>query len=276
MNTIPTQISLDDWEKFGGGFTADSFYHKTDNSIMMKLYAAFMGSKDPLTELELAEEVVSLGIPTAKPLEYVQAGDRFGSVFERLVGKRSIARILADEPERLDEMAHVFATEIKKLHSTECDTTRFSSAKKTMKGKIEASSVLSAEVKEKAIKVIDGAGDFTTCLHGDCHIGNMLIVNNKPYFIDLGDFAYGDPMFDLGLLLFQAEPENEAMSEELYHISLSRFREFWDRFKVYYFDNPDGIEEKLMPYVGLTAALYVAKIGHVIDPLDRAIKRCLI
>ena len=34
-----------------------------------------------------------------------------------------------------------------------------------------------------------------TCLHGDMHIGNVITDGMRDYWIDLGDFAYGNPLF---------------------------------------------------------------------------------
>mgnify|MGYP003340753874 CR=1 FL=1 len=65
MNHTPTQININDWYEFGGGFTATSFYHNTDTSVMMKLYAPFMPPEEGYNELCCAEEVYKMAIITA-------------------------------------------------------------------------------------------------------------------------------------------------------------------------------------------------------------------
>ena len=72
------QIDLSDYEISGGGFNGESYNHKHDPSIMLKLY---MPGKiqQPLDEMELARKVYELGIPTPEPGEYVVTEDgRYG------------------------------------------------------------------------------------------------------------------------------------------------------------------------------------------------------
>ncbi|MBQ2209560.1 MAG: hypothetical protein II404_06305 [Prevotella sp.] len=46
-----------------------------------------------------------MGIPSAESLEYVTDGQRYGMIVERIQGKESFGRIIADHPERLEELA---------------------------------------------------------------------------------------------------------------------------------------------------------------------------
>lgn len=270
MNKIPHKINLDDWECFGGGYTADSFYHKTDDSLMMKLYASFMGPEEGLHELEVSEALMQIDIPIAKPIEYVTTGTQYGAVFERLKGKRSIARIVADEPERLDEMAHIFAMEGKKLHNTKCDTKLFPDQADLLLKKIDKNQFLGLEVSSKAKAIINRTPKTDTCLHGDFQVGNMLIVNEKPIFIDLGDFAYGNPIYDLGAFYFQALGDPDTCFR-LFHFSRDVMEKFWDRFAFYYFGRQVDKDE-LFDYAWLAAVTYVMKIGSYTPNLEGFIK----
>ena len=59
------RISLDDYVLFGGGANGESYDHKTDPSIMLKLY--FPGKiQQPLDEMLLAKKVYDLGIPRSE------------------------------------------------------------------------------------------------------------------------------------------------------------------------------------------------------------------
>ena len=74
MTIKPVQISLDDYVLNGGGFNGESYIHKTDPSVMLKLY--FPGKiQQPLDEMILAKKVYDLGIPTPEPGEYVVTED---------------------------------------------------------------------------------------------------------------------------------------------------------------------------------------------------------
>ncbi len=47
---------------------------------------------------------------------------------------------------------------------------------------------------------LDSVPENTNCVHGDFQPGNVILAGGKPYWIDLGRFAWGDPMFDFGHL----------------------------------------------------------------------------
>ena len=66
----PIRISLNDYVLSGGGANGESYDHRTDESVMLKLY--FPGKiQQPLDEMILARKVYELGIPTPEPGEYV-------------------------------------------------------------------------------------------------------------------------------------------------------------------------------------------------------------
>ena len=98
------KISLDDFVLFGGGANGESYNHKTDPSVMLKLY--FPGKiQQPLDEMLLARKVYALGIPTPEPGEYVVTEDcRYGILFRRIPGKVSYSRATGDHPERCNNM----------------------------------------------------------------------------------------------------------------------------------------------------------------------------
>ena len=83
----PIKINLNDYVRTGEGANGASFNHKTDPSIMMKLY--FRNYEAAALELELAKKVYALGIPTPEPGDLVTDGERAGIRFRRLIGNRS-------------------------------------------------------------------------------------------------------------------------------------------------------------------------------------------
>ena len=75
----PTRIDLNDYVRTGEGANGASFNHKTDPTVMLKLY--FRNGEGAVRELELAQKVYQIGIPTPEP------GDLVGGqevVFTRL------------------------------------------------------------------------------------------------------------------------------------------------------------------------------------------------
>ena len=71
-------INLNDYIISGGGANGESYNHRTDPDLMLKLY--FPGKiQQPLDEMNLARKVFELGIPTPEPGDYVVTDDgRYG------------------------------------------------------------------------------------------------------------------------------------------------------------------------------------------------------
>ena len=101
----PIKIDLNDYVRTGEGANGASFNHKTDPSIMMKLY--FRNFEAAALELELAQKVYNLGIPTPEPGDLVTDGKQMGIRFRRIEGKKSYSRACGDNPERRRESCSV-------------------------------------------------------------------------------------------------------------------------------------------------------------------------
>ena len=123
------KISLDDYILSGGGANGESYDHKTDPTIMLKLY--FPGKvQQPLDEMLLARKVYDMGIPTPEPGEYVVTEDgRYGILFHRIPGKVSYSRATGDHPENVQQYAKEFAEMCRQLHATHVDTSQFENVK---------------------------------------------------------------------------------------------------------------------------------------------------
>ena len=103
------QINLNEWETFGGGGFGESFYNKTDDSVILKLNKTSVSARKAQEEFRRSKAVYDMGIPSAEPYEFVTDGERYGMIVQRIQGKESIGRILADHPERLEELAGITA-----------------------------------------------------------------------------------------------------------------------------------------------------------------------
>lgn len=248
------RISLDDYVLFGGGANGESYDHKTDPSIMLKLY--FPGKiQQPLDEMLLAKKVYDLGIPTPEPGEYVVTEDgRYGIRFHRIVGKKSYSRATADNPEKVQQYAAEFAQMCRKLHSTVVDKSQFENVKERYYKLLEANKFFTVKEKDKLGRFIADTPDEDTAVHGDLQYSNAIFVGEKRYFIDLGDFCYGNHMFDVGMVYLCCYLSGEDFIKETYHLDKSLAMKFWDCFAPVYFGEGiplKEIEEQVRPYAGL-------------------------
>ena len=248
------KISLDDYVLSGGGFNGESYDHRTDPSVMLKLY--FPGKiQQPLDEMVLARKVYDLGIPTPEPGEYVVTEDgRYGIRFRRIPGKKSYSRATGDDPENVERYATEFAGMCLQLHSTHVDTTRLENVKDRYYRLLEQNPFFTTTEKDKLGRFIADTPDEDTAIHGDLQFSNAIFVGDKRYFIDLGDFCYGNHLFDLGMVYLCCNLSGEEFISETFHMPKSLARRFWEFFaKSYFGENRPlkEIEDEIRPYAGL-------------------------
>ena len=252
----PTLIDINDYVRTGEGANGASFNHKHDPNIMLKLY--FRNFEAAEKELELAQKVYKMGIPTPEPGDLVTDGKQVGIRFKRMEGKRSYSRACGDEPERTEEYAREFAQLCKRLHATHVDTAQFENVKDRLYAMLEANKFFTDEQKRKIRDFIASAPEADTAIHGDLQFSNGIFTEKDgvrtPYFIDLGDFCYGYPMFDLGMVYLCCCLNDEAWTMEQYHMSNATAARFWDAFAAEYF-GPEADMEKVMREVKIYAGL---------------------
>jgi len=250
-------ISLDDYVRTGEGANGASYNHKSDPNIMMKMY--FRNFEAAALELEVAKKVYEMGIPTPEPGDLVTDGKQMGIRFRRIEGKKSYSRACGDNPERAEEYGREFAQMCKKLHSVHVDTTRFENVKDRLYKMLDANPDFTPEQKQKIRAFIQAAPDTDTAIHGDLQFGNGIFTedaNGKrtSYFIDLGDFCYGYPMFDIGMVYLCCCLNDESWTQEVNHMSNATAARFWDGFAAEYF-GPDANMEEVMKEVKIYAGL---------------------
>ena len=270
----PTLININDYVRTGEGANGASYNHKADKSIMLKMYLHNFESAKK--ELELARKVYVAGISTPEPGDLVTDGTALGIRFRRIDGKKSYSRACGDNPERTEEYAREFAQLCKKLHSTHVDTTQFTNIKDHLYALLDANPFFTDEQKQKIHDFIAAAPDADTAIHGDLQFGNGIFVEKDgirtPYFIDLGDFCYGYPMFDLGMVYLCGCLNEETWTQEQFHMSNATAKRFWDAFALEYFGQDADlteIEKTVRIYAGLKT-LIIERDTHRPMPNFRA------
>ena len=253
----PREIDINDYEVSGDGYTAISYTHK-DGDTMMKLYAPFIKPEEVEKEKIMATRALTLGVNTPLCIDLVTYHSQWGITFERIKGKRSVARAISEEPERIEEFMNLYTDAVKKLHQTNCDTTLFPPVTKSFLEELEAAKEhFTDDEYIKAQNFIKEHNDKTTCIHGDLHIGNVLLTeNNDVLFIDMADFAYGDPYFDVCVLYVMSHVLSDEQMLRLYHINRKQMEQAWTLFvKRYYNVTTDeeiaSIENFIKPYAGI-------------------------
>ena len=242
IKAIP--VDMADYVYAGEGANGESYFHRYDPDVMLKLY--YPGKvQQPLDEMRIARKVFEAGIPSPEPGDYVTDGTRYGVRFRRIRDKVSFARAVGDHPEDVVRYGEEFAAMCRKLHGTHVDTTVFECVKDRYFRQLGENPFFTAREKDRLARFIQDAPDTDTALHGDLQFGNALISGEKRYFIDLGDFCYGYPMFDIGMVYLCCCLNDESWTLEQYHMSNATAARFWDAFAAEYF-GPDADMEAIM------------------------------
>ena len=249
----PLRIDLSDFVPVGEGANGISLNHKTDPEILLKLYNEGK-VQQPYDEWLLSKRVYDAGIPTPEPGEFVTDGTRYGLLLRRIQGKKSFARAVGDEPEKVEEFARQFAGMCRDLHATRLDTTRFESVKVRYCRLLEENPFFTEGEKKRIAEFIERVPDTDTAIHGDLQFGNAIFVGDKRYFIDLGDFCYGHPYFDLGMVYLCCKMNSDEWTREVFHMESETALAFWDAFVPAYFGpdvTPEEAERVIRPFAGL-------------------------
>lgn len=249
-----TKISLDDYVLFGGGANGESYNHKTDPSVMLKLYHPGK-IRQPLDEMMLAQKAYDLGIPTPEPGRYVATDDgRYGILFHRIPNKISYSRAVGDHPEKVQQYAGEFAQMCQQLHAIHIDTTQFENVKSRYHRLLVENPFFTTDEKDKLSRFINSVPDTDTALHGDLQFSNAIVADGKCYFIDLGDFCFGNPLFDIGMVYLSCNLSDESFIKETFHMEKAVSIKFWEAFASAYFGKGlslKDIEEEIKPFAGL-------------------------
>ena len=254
----PELVDMADYEESGDGFTAISYNHKGGDK-MMKLYAPFIPLAEPLRELNVAWNLRDAGLNIPGALRLVTDGKRIGVEFERIHPKKSFARAISQEPDKLEQYALEFARECKKLHATPCDTKLFRPAGDRFRDALQKTTAFDDSEKAKISAFIDSVPPATTCIHGDMHIGNVITNGEKNFWIDLSAFSYGNPLFDLGMLYFVCHGQSDELSQKLFHVSSAQMLKVWETFVPEYFGSSEtleSIDNKVRPFAALMVVLF--------------------
>lgn len=274
-----TIINLADYETSGAGALGESYISKSNPDILLKLYPREREQMG-LDEYERACKVYSIGVPCPAPGELVRTGEGLlGIQFRRIVGKKSYARALSEHPERLEEYAARFAEECRRLHALRPEPGLFPTAKEQCLTHIRLDKFLSDEEKAALARYVGGLPDADTALHGDLHYGNIIFTDDgRQYFIDLGDFCTGSPLFDLAIVYRQTCLMPEPFIKENYHIDAVTARAFWRAFVPCYF-GPDAVIEEveamLEPYNTLRSLALEQSLGEYRPAIRPALKKMM-
>ena len=216
------QLSVEGLSVIGKGQTASVY--RLDADTIVKVFR--QGIDFGMVQNEIAKSKVAFmhGIPTAISYDVVKVGECYGVVYE-LLNARDLADCMKEDPDHLEDYIRMFADLIRQMHDTEVTADQFVSARATTLGALPylKGRIFNDEEYEKAKAIIENIPERKTFIHGDCHMGNVMLQDKELMFIDLSCAGCGHPIFDLmSMYLTAACHQGELLSsytkEEAYHI----------------------------------------------------------
>lgn len=229
-------IDISEWEQFGEGGVGQSYNHRSNKEIILKMNKEGWPMERTYNEFRKSKEVQKTGLSVPLTYDFVTDGKRYGYTSQRLTNKKSYSRIIAADKAGMAKHAAHFAQLTRQLHSTPCNTEVFDcplTIYMQMIDKCDAIPQDAREILHKFYKEHDL--EATTCIHGDLQMGNLLLADGKDYWIDLGGFGYADPYADLANMYLLGYILPAQMIPELFHISRRTFRKFFKLFLEEYF-----------------------------------------
>ena len=190
------KISIEGCEKIGEG--ANGSVYRVDPETIVKVYKNPDSFADIERERKLAKKAFVLGIPTAISYEIAKIGDNYGTVFE-LLNAKSFAKLLAENPSKMDEYVKLYIDLLKKIHSTIVDDKSFDDMRETaISWAMFDKDYLPKEIGDKLVELVKAVPYSTHMLHGDYHVKNVLMQNGEVLLIDMDTLCVGNPIFELG------------------------------------------------------------------------------
>ena len=188
-------VSVDGCEVIGEG--QNGKVYRIDRDNVVKTYKNADALAEIQHEREVARLALVLGIPTAISYDVVRVGDSYGSVFE-LLDSRAFAKILAEEPERMDWCVREYVDMLKKIHGTVVPAGKLPRIKDTVMAWVGGvKPLLPEKYGEQLERMIADIPECDTMLHGDYHTKNIVLAGDEVLLIDMDTLSVGHPIFEL-------------------------------------------------------------------------------
>lgn len=250
------QVNLSEWTRVGEGYNGEALVSKLHPGVILKLVRTDMGTAQKVEqEFEASRIAFETGIPTPRVYEIVRDGKDHGYLCEKIEGKKSIARLCADNPNRIPEFAARMAEYGKQLHSMPIQASaRVIPAKQLLRDALAASDVVTDAQREHLASFVEAMPEAGTVLHGDFQPGNIILSGDKHFWIDLGWLSQGWYMMDLAhLYKMMVEDSVIPAVQELTHMNREQMIAFWEAFAIAYTgtDDVEALNRTLLPYSAL-------------------------
>lgn len=232
-------FDLTNWILFSERRNSQNYVSK-DKKLLAKIFTDF--SQKLLNEVQNEKEIISnaieIGINTPNIYDIVELDDgRYGLIYEYIEDKKSLSRIISENPENTEIHIKKFAEMGKNFHSIKTNKNKFESMEERIIKNIKEQNVLNDSQKLIALNYLESMEKLDYCIHGDFQPSNFIISNGKEYVIDLGGISYGNPLLDVGFFYFFTNFLPYTITKSVFKCDEKYVKSFWNYFLKYYFED---------------------------------------
>ena len=257
------QVDLSNWKQVGEGGNGIVYLSDDEPGVLLKINTVNTDEKDTQNDFYTSKAVFELGVPTPEMYEMVMSGENYGYKCQAIAGKKSIARLCADDTSTIDANATMMAQLLKEFHAkTVKDNEWIPSMKERMLEAAQTTDLVGGKAKARLIEFVKSIPESDHLLHGDLQMGNMIVADEKPYWIDLGRASHGIPPFDRGhFYLFCNIFGRSPRVQKIAHMTDKELMQFWNTFAQVYNgpENMDSFTKDCRKY----AALDIIVLGMI-------------
>ena len=226
-----------------------STVYRIDKDTIIKVFNKTSDPGQIERELTRAKQAFILGIPTAISFDIVSVGDKLGVRFEMLDCK-SLRDCFRDEPENYCDLIKRYASLIKKINTTICESKDIPSINKSYLDKLDVlKPYFQKEEFDKLYRMITSIKETNNFVHGDCHMKNIMVQGDELLLIDMDTLSVGNPLFELAHLYashIAFEEEDPGNSKRFFGLDSEIVRKiFYDVMNLYFDSFNDDILNKI-------------------------------
>lgn len=173
--------------------------YRLDDDMIIKVFIDNCTLETIERERKFAKNAFMMGLPSPITFDVVNTEEGYGLIME-MAGAMTLGTYLSEHPEDTEELGNQFADLLIKLNSTYADPSLYKGFKDEYRQRaICAKKYLGEAYAKKLLDIIDAIPDGQNMIHGDYHLGNVMIDKNKNLMlIDMADISYGNGFFDIG------------------------------------------------------------------------------
>jgi len=214
--------------------------YQYDRDTVIKVYREGSSIESLQEERERSQLALVMGVPTCISFDVVRVGNCYATVYE-MINSSSMGGLIGKNPACAGEMGVQFGEVLRQIHAIDASSLKIPQEKDVYRkaAKNLAPNYTAGEYETICswINAMPGGNAF---VHGDFHPKNIMLQDNEPLLIDMGDISIGHPLYDVAtayFVIFWLTPE---VAEQCSGVPRSVARTFWDAFMKTYFATEDA------------------------------------